>query len=67
MDLGLWLIAMNVPNGWISIIGPITITFLILKVSGIPLLEKKMAENPEFTEYKKRTSVFIPFPPKFKV
>lgn len=57
---GLWLIALAVPNGWVSVIGPITITFLILKVSGIPLLEKKMAENPEFAEYKKRVSMFFP-------
>lgn len=61
---GLWLIAMNVPNGWFGIIGPLTITILILKISGIPMLEKKMAENPEFTEYKKRTSMFVPMPPK---
>jgi steroid 5-alpha reductase family enzyme len=59
---GVWLIALNTPNGWFSIIGPIAITILILKVSGIPLLEKKMATNPEFAEYKKRTSVFIPLP-----
>jgi steroid 5-alpha reductase family enzyme len=64
---GIWLIALNVPIGWFSIIGPVTITILILKVSGIPLLEKKMEENPEFEEYKKRTSIFIPLPPKIKV
>jgi len=57
---GLWLIAINAPYGWITIIGPLTITILILKVSGVPLLEKKMADNPEFAEYKKRTSVFFP-------
>ena len=61
---GLWLIALSVPNGWLSIIGPTTITFLILKVSGIPMLEKKMEENPGFAEYKRKTSVFIPFPPR---
>lgn len=61
---GIWLIALNVPNGWLGVIGPLTITILILKVSGIPLLEKKMEENPEFAEYKKRTSKFIPLPPK---
>lgn len=61
---GLWLVALAVPGGWIGILGPITITFLILKVSGIPLLEKKMAENPAFEEYKRRTSVFVPLPPK---
>jgi steroid 5-alpha reductase family enzyme len=57
---GLWLVALSVPYGLVGIIGPITITFLILKVSGIPMLEKKMEENPEFAEYKKKTSVFIP-------
>ena len=61
---GLWIVALSVPNGWFGIIGPITITFLILKVSGIPMLEKKMTENPEFTEYKRRVSIFFPLPPK---
>lgn len=61
---GIWLIALSVPGGLLSAIGPITITFLILKVSGIPLLEQKMAENPEFESYKNRVSMFIPLPPK---
>jgi steroid 5-alpha reductase family enzyme len=62
---GFWLIALSLPYGWLGIIGPLTITFLILKVSGIPLLEKKMEENPDFTEYKRKTSMFIPmFPNK---
>lgn len=64
---GIWLVSLVIPFGLIGIIGPLTITFLILKVSGIPLLEKKMAENLEFNEYKKRTSIFIPLPPKSKV
>lgn len=61
---GVWLIALSVPYGWLGIIGPITITFLILKVSGIPMLEKKMADHPDFAEYKRRVSVFIPLPRK---
>ena len=61
---GLWLVALSVPSGLLGIIGPLTITFLILKVSGIPMLEKKMAEHPEFAEYARRVSVFIPLPPK---
>lgn len=61
---GIWLIALSVPYGFLSIIGPLTITILILKVSGIPMLEKKMQENPEFAEYKERTSIFIPWFPK---
>ncbi len=61
---GIFMVALLVPSGWLSIIGPITITYLILKVSGIPMLEKKMEQNPEFAEYKKRTSAFIPLPPR---
>jgi steroid 5-alpha reductase family enzyme len=60
---GIWLIALSVPNGLIGIIGPLTITVLILKVSGIPMLEKKMAENPQFVQYKRQTSMFIPWLP----
>lgn len=45
----------------ISLIGPLTITFLILKVSGIPMLEKKYEGNAEFDEYKKNTNAFFPW------
>ncbi len=61
---GIWLITLNSPYGWYGIIGPVVITILILKVSGIPMLEKKMEQNPQFAEYKKRTSMFFPLPPK---
>jgi steroid 5-alpha reductase family enzyme len=61
---GLWIIALSVTGGVYSIIGPLTITYLILKVSGIPLLEKKMEQNPAFAEYKQRVSKFIPLPPR---
>lgn len=53
---------------WISILGPIFITLLLLFVSGIPLLEKsadaKYGSDPAYREYKRRTSVFLPLPPK---
>lgn len=61
---GIWIIALSVPFGWIGIVGPIVITFLILKVSGIPMLEKKMEQHPDFKEYKRKTSAFIPLPRK---
>lgn len=48
----------------IGIIGPILITYLLLYVSGVPLLEKKYKDNPLFQEYAKKASVFIPMPPK---
>ncbi len=61
---GVWLVALSVSYGWFGIIGPLTITVLILKVSGVPLLEKKMEEHPDFNDYKRRVSVFLPLPPK---
>ena len=61
---GIWLVALSVPYGLLGIIGPLTITVLILKISGIPMLEKKMTLNPDFAAYKKTTSVFIPWFPK---
>jgi len=61
---GVFLLALAAPGGWMTIIGPITITALILGVSGIPMLEKKYEGNAEFDEYKRRTSAFFPLPPK---
>jgi steroid 5-alpha reductase family enzyme len=61
---GIFIIALSIPYGIFTIIGSLTITFLILFVSGVPLLEKKYAGRPDFEEYKKRTSVFFPLPPK---
>ena len=60
---GIWIIALSVPLGIWTIIGPITISFLILKVSGIPMLEKRLEKKEGFEEYKKRVSKFIPLPP----
>ena len=61
---GIWLINLNFNQNWWTIIGPITITYLITQVSGIPLLENKMANNPEFKNYQRRVSVFIPWFPR---
>jgi steroid 5-alpha reductase family enzyme len=61
---GIWLISFSLSNLWFGIIGPITITVLILFVSGVPLLEKKYKGRADFEEYKKKTSIFVPMPPK---
>ena len=61
---GIYIIALSDPQGWAAILGPVTITYLILKVSGIPLLEEKYKDNPEFQTYKRRTSAFFPLPPR---
>lgn len=60
---GVFIISLSLPLGIVTIIGPLTITYLILFVSGVPLLDKKYAGRTDFEEYKKRTSVFIPWFP----
>ena len=53
---------------FIYFISPVTITLLLLFVSGIPLLEKswdeKWGKDPSFIQYRKQTSILIPLPPK---
>jgi steroid 5-alpha reductase family enzyme len=62
---GLFIIALPVSGGWITIIGPLAITFLLLRVSGVTLLEKDLEERrPEYRDYVRRTSPFIPLPPR---
>jgi len=60
---GILLIGLGSPIGIWGLISPLTIGFLLLKVSGIPMLEAKYNGNPEFDEYKARTSVFFPWFP----
>ena len=63
---GIWLIALSVDSGWAAVISPLTISFLLLKVSGVTMLEKKYAGNEEFAAYARRTSPFFPWFPKKK-
>lgn len=58
---GIFLFAAFLPHGLMTVVGPLTITVLILFVSGVPLLENKYAGRPDFEAYKKRTSMFVPW------
>jgi steroid 5-alpha reductase family enzyme len=58
------LIAFSVTDSPFVFLSPLLITYLLLLVSGVPLLEKKWAGNTEWEEYKNKTSVFLPLPPK---
>lgn len=61
---GIWIIIVFTNYGYLAIISPLTITFLLLFVSGIPMLEKKYKDNEEFLAYAKKTSSFFPWFPK---
>lgn len=60
---GIWIILMSNSHGIYAIFSPIIITFLLLRVSGVPMLEKKYKDDPAYREYVRRTSAFIPLPP----
>jgi steroid 5-alpha reductase family enzyme len=61
---GFWLIALT-GGAWWSVLAPLLVTFLLLKVSGVALLEKDIAERrPAYRDYIARTSAFIPWPPR---
>jgi steroid 5-alpha reductase family enzyme len=63
---GIWVISLSVvPEIWyLTIVSPMLITFLLTKVSGIPMLEKRWEGNPEWEKYRSRTSAFVPWVPK---
>lgn len=58
---GIFIISLSSNNGWFAIISPIVITLLLLKVSGVPLLEEKYKNNSEYKNYINTTSSFIPW------
>jgi steroid 5-alpha reductase family enzyme len=64
---GLFLIALtHPPNAW-TVISPIVITFLLLRVSGVALLERNISKRrPKYDVYIQSTNAFIPWFPKKK-
>ena len=58
---GIGIVALSVPFGYIGLIGPALITYLLIFVSGIPLLEKKFEKDSEWNTYVERTRKLIPF------
>lgn len=62
---GIFLMAISLPFGWTAVISPAVITFLLIRVSGIPMLEQKLVNSqPGYRDYMARTSVFFPWFPK---
>lgn len=57
---GIYGIVLQLPNSGWTIISPITITLLLVFVSGVPMLEKKYAGNVAYEAYKKRTWALVP-------
>jgi len=63
---GIFLVSLETGAlAWLTVLGPIFLTFTLTKWSGKPLLEYSLRKNrPDYAEYIERTSGFIPWPPK---
>ena len=60
---GLFLIAAS-GGAYLTIVSPLLMSFLLLRVSGVSLLESTITERrPDYAAYKERTSSFFPMPP----
>jgi steroid 5-alpha reductase family enzyme len=62
---GIFLVATATPWGWTTAISPLLVTYLLLKVSGVPMLDRGLVVRRDgYREYLERTSSFLPRPPK---
>ena len=61
---GFWLLAFA--NGaWWTFFSPLLMTFLLIKVSGVAMLERTLTKSkPGYEEYITKTSAFFPWVPK---
>jgi steroid 5-alpha reductase family enzyme len=61
---GFFLLALSA-GGWWTIVSPLLMTFLLLKVSGVSLLEQDISDRrPAYRAYIQRTNAFFPGPPR---
>ncbi len=61
--IGVFIFAVSSPYGWLAILSPLTIAFLLFKVTGIPMTEEQSlrSKGDKYKAYQKTTSVFIPW------
>jgi steroid 5-alpha reductase family enzyme len=57
---GIYIYIFGFWTAW-TIVGPLTICYSLLKVTGIPLIENKYMQRPEYREYASRVPRLIPF------
>jgi len=62
---GLGLMACAVPGGFLALVSPVVMNVLLLRVSGVALLERSLRRSkPGYADYVARTSAFFPRPPR---
>lgn len=60
---GIYVVALAA-GAWWTVFSPILMTWLLLRVSGVSMLERRMRLKPGYEEYMRKTSAFLPWFPK---
>jgi steroid 5-alpha reductase family enzyme len=62
---GLFLVALQCPGGALTVVSPIVMSVLLMRVSGVTLLESTIVHRrPAYADYVRRTSAFFPRRPR---
>lgn len=62
---GIFVIVVSAPWGFLTIVSPVVITYTLLRLTGVTLMEQtEFSDNPEYQAYIRRTSAFVPWFPK---
>ncbi len=62
---GFYLMAVASQAPWWTIVSPLVMSVLLMRVSGVTLLERNLqTRRPQYADYMRRTSAFFPWPPR---
>jgi steroid 5-alpha reductase family enzyme len=62
---GIFTAALPAPGVFLTLLSPAVMSFFLLRVSGVVLLERSIGKRrPGYAEYARRTSAFVPLPPR---
>ena len=62
---GIFVIVVSAPWGFLTIVSPVVITYTLLRLTGVTLMEQtEFSDNPEYQAYIRQTSAFVPWFPK---
>jgi steroid 5-alpha reductase family enzyme len=60
---GLYGFALATGEAWWSVAGPLMMSCILLRMSGVTVMDRHLSARPGYAEYKRRTSAFLPRPP----
>jgi len=65
LQWGFWVMVLDAPWGWATAFGPAVMTLLLLRVSGVSMLDRHLVRSrPGYADYMARTSAFLPRRPR---